>query len=91
MTSKTYTYTADELRNKKSSAFLSAYSGGTVKITNVRFPGGHFELKFVRPEQVEINVTDPTGFTIGSTISIDGIVMEIIGKTENSLTVRLPQ
>lgn len=53
MTSKTYTYTADELRNKKSAAFLSAYSGHTVKITNVRFPGGHFELKFVRPAHVE--------------------------------------
>lgn len=41
------TYTADELRTSKAEAFLAAYSGQAVRITNVRFPGGHFELRFV--------------------------------------------
>jgi len=45
------TYTAEELRSNKTRAMALAYSGETVKITNVRFPGGHFELRFVKPEQ----------------------------------------
>ena len=46
-------YTADELRTSKAEAFLAAYSGHSVIITNVRFPGGHFELRFVKPEPIE--------------------------------------
>jgi len=42
------TYTAEELRSKKTQAMALAYSGETVRITNVRFPGGHFELRFVK-------------------------------------------
>lgn len=45
------TFTAEELRSNKTQAMALAYSGKTVKITNVRFPGGHFELRFVKPEQ----------------------------------------
>lgn len=41
-------FTAEELRSNKTQAMALAYSGETVKITNVRFPGGHFELKFVK-------------------------------------------
>ena len=47
------TYTAEELRSNKTQAMALAYSGETVKITNVRFPGGHFELRFVKPEPIE--------------------------------------
>jgi len=41
------TFTAEELRSNKTQAMALAYSGETVRITNVRFPGGHFELRFV--------------------------------------------
>lgn len=47
------TYTAEELRSNKTQAMALAYSGETVKITNVRFPGGHFEIRFVKPEPIE--------------------------------------
>lgn len=52
MTDKPKTYQANELRNSKSEAFLSAYSVGPVKIRHNRFPGGHFELRFVRPAPI---------------------------------------
>lgn len=42
------TFTAEELRSNKTKAMALAYSGETVKITNVRFPGGHFELRFIK-------------------------------------------
>ena len=45
------TYTAEELRSNKTQVMTLAYSGETVKITNVRFPGGHFELRFVKQDQ----------------------------------------
>ena len=55
MTDKPKTYAANDLRNSKAEAFLSAYSGEPVTIRHNRFPGGHFELRFVKPE---INLTD---------------------------------
>lgn len=49
------TYAANDLRNSKAEAFLAAYSGEPVTIRHNRFPGGHFELSFVKPK---INLTD---------------------------------
>lgn len=46
MTDKPKTYAANDLRNSKAEAFLSAYSGEPVTIRHNRFPGGHFELTY---------------------------------------------
>lgn len=55
MTDNPKTYAANDLRNSKAEAFLAAYSGEPVTIRHNRFPGGHFDLRFVKPE---INLTD---------------------------------
>ena len=52
MTNKPKTYAANDLRNSKAEAFLAAYSGEPVKIKHNRFPGGHFELSFVKPAPI---------------------------------------
>lgn len=49
------TFTAEELRSNKTQAMAFAYSGWTVKITNVRFPGGHFELRFIKVDSDDKN------------------------------------
>lgn len=72
------TYTAEELRSNKTEAMALAYSGETVKITNVRFPGGHFELRFVKPDQIESGESSELDWRPMETAPKDGRVIEIL-------------